>query len=173
MCQSTLLEFILTSLAISGNPTISRGQWLVQWLCTTAVGAAVYAFSTGFLAVLTCVWCRQPLAETTRDTKAGEQRVSDTETGLGQTCVGKAKPCAVTCVVATFNAWLFADSDALWAVLVSEIFNQVGSCEASKRFLEREAVTFLEATAVDVCCSRGGRTILRYVAVHTTPLLHN
>lgn len=32
----------------------------------------------------------------------------------------------VTCIVASFDAWLFADSDVLWAVLVSKIFEQVG-----------------------------------------------
>lgn len=30
----------------------------------------------------------------------------------------------LTCIFASFDAWLFADSDVLWAVLISEIFKQ-------------------------------------------------
>ncbi|CAM9288617.1 unnamed protein product [Ectocarpus sp. 8 AP-2014] len=31
----------------------------------------------------------------------------------------------LTCVLASFDAWLFADSDVLWAVLISTVFDQV------------------------------------------------
>lgn len=34
-------------------------------------------------------------------------------------------PVPVTCILASFDAWLFADSDVLWAFLVSKIFDQV------------------------------------------------
>ena len=169
MYQSTLLEFILTRLAVSGNHTTSRRQWFVRWLWTTAVGSVVYALSAGFLAVATCLWCRGPRAETTRDAKTGEQRAGDIETGREQ----RTKPDDVTCVVATFNAWLFADSDALWAVLISEIFNQVGCCAASNCYSRRNGHIFLRHTAIAlVFVFGGGKPVLGCMAVKPRPTIY-
>lgn len=38
----------------------------------------------------------------------------------------------VTCIVTSFDAWLFADSDVLWALLVSQIFKQVSKLKRTR-----------------------------------------
>lgn len=75
----------------------------------------VYALWAGLTSAVSCRCCRSP---------ARDDRINDVEDGLGSTSADK--PARVTSVVASFDAWLFADSKVLWAVLVSEIFHQVG-----------------------------------------------
>lgn len=74
----------------------------------------VYALWAGLASAVHCRCCRSP---------ARDDPVNDVEKELGSTSANK--PARVTSVVASFDAWLFADSNVLWAVLISEIFHQV------------------------------------------------
>ncbi|CAM9533755.1 unnamed protein product, partial [Ectocarpus sp. 8 AP-2014] len=95
-------------------PTPSPEWWFIRWLWTTTGGSVVYALWAGLTSAVSCRCCRSP---------ARGDRVNDVEDGLGSTSADT--PARVTSVVASFDAWLFADSKVLWAVLISEIFHQV------------------------------------------------
>lgn len=74
----------------------------------------VYALWAGLASAVSCRCCRS---------SAHDDQINNVEEGLGPTSADK--PARVTSVVACFDAWLFADSKVLWAVLISEIFHQV------------------------------------------------
>ncbi|CAM9628063.1 unnamed protein product [Ectocarpus sp. 12 AP-2014] len=110
--KSSLLQQIIDKL--KSAPTPSPEWWFIRWLWTTTGGSVVYALWAGLTSAVSCRCCRSP---------ARDDRVNDVEDGLGSTSA--VKPARVTSVVASFDAWLFADSKVLWAVLISEIFCQV------------------------------------------------
>jgi len=49
----------------------------------------------------------------------------DEEKGVGTSASSNISSPDVISIIASFDAWLFADSKVLWAVLVSKIFEQV------------------------------------------------
>ena len=76
---------------------------------TTSGGAVLYALVAGLItAVLGRCCCSSKKYTAVAD---------DVERGNA--------PAAVESIVASFDAWLFADSKVLWAVLISKIFDQV------------------------------------------------
>ena len=75
----------------------------------------VYALWAALASVISCSCCLSP---------SRDDPLSNAEQGGGP--ASSEKPQRVTSVVASFDAWLYADSKVLWAVLISEIFNQVG-----------------------------------------------
>lgn len=74
----------------------------------------IYALWTGLASAISCRCCRS---------SARNDQLTDVE--KGHVLTSADKPARVTSVVASFDAWLFADSKVLWAVLISEIFKQV------------------------------------------------
>lgn len=79
-------------------------------------------------------WCRQlvlrfpsclvPQALLRRGTTHPEQDADEENPLIDSTAGTSATKPKLTCIFASFDAWLFADSDVLWAVLISEIFKQ-------------------------------------------------
>lgn len=53
--------------------------------------------------------------------------VDNAERGTGTSDSSHSPSHTVKPIVASFNAWLFADSKVLWAVLVSKIFEEVSA----------------------------------------------
>ncbi|CAM9693883.1 unnamed protein product, partial [Laminaria digitata] len=96
------------------KPATMPERWFTRWLWMTTGGSVVYALWAGLTSAVLCRCCRSP---------AHDDQLNNVEKGLGP--ISADKPACVTSVVASFDAWLFADSKVLWAVLISEIFNQV------------------------------------------------
>lgn len=112
VCQSSLLQLILGKL--EAKPTKMPERWFTRWLWMSTGGSVVYALWAGLTSAVLCRCCRSP---------AHDDQLNNVEKGLGP--ISADKPTSVTSVVASFDAWLFADSKVLWAVLISEIFNHV------------------------------------------------
>lgn len=112
VCQSSLLRLIIDTLKAKSNT--SPEPWFTQWLWMTTGGSVIYALWAGLTSAVSCRCCRSP---------THDDQPNSMEEGRGTTSNGR--PPRVTSVVASFDAWLFADSKVLWAVLISEIFNQV------------------------------------------------
>ncbi|CAN0148534.1 unnamed protein product [Ascophyllum nodosum] len=105
--KSTLCELIIHGLQKNNSEPERRAQWFTRWLWTTSGGAVLYGLVTGVITAVSRRCCRS-------------SPPADEESRVGESTSGP-----VVSIVASFDAWLFADSDVLWAVLVSKIFEQV------------------------------------------------
>ncbi|CAM9597767.1 unnamed protein product [Scytosiphon promiscuus] len=108
--KSSLVELMIQGLEKRGSRAKSQESCLCRCLWMSTMGAVVSALWAGLVSVLRCSCCRKP---------EPPQMTPDAEDGRGLK--------DVTSVVARFDAWLYADSNVLWAVLISEIFKQVES----------------------------------------------
>ena len=73
----------------------------------------IYALWAGLTSAVSCRCCISP---------AQDDQLIDAEEARRSAVTPRP---SVTSVVASFDAWLYADSKALWAVLISNIFYQV------------------------------------------------
>ena len=115
--QSTLCQMIIEGLKRDSSYPVKQKQWFVRWLWTTTVGSVLYALlAVGFRC---CRCCRS-------SPSAGVSSIpDDVEMGVRRSTFSRGRVPAVNSIVTSFDAWLFADSKVLWAVLVSKIFEQV------------------------------------------------
>eukprot|EP00903_Cladosiphon_okamuranus_P022759 g20951.t1 len=112
--KSSLVQLILGKLR-KEHEKPSAGPCLVRWLWSTSGGAVLYALVAGLVSAIFCR-CWDPSEQTTPPKTPPANQPGNVEEGL--------KP-HVHVIIACFDAWLFADSEALWAVLIKEIFTQV------------------------------------------------
>lgn len=109
VCKSSLLQLILEELSKTDiTPKRTRGERCRQF--TLRFGACT---------VVQALW------EGVRTPPPQVPIIADEEDSCIDSTLGTTKEPRVTCIFASFDAWLFADSDVLWAVLISEIFQQV------------------------------------------------
>ena len=114
--QSTLCQMIIEGLKRDSSYPVRQNQWLVRWLWTTTVGSVFYALAVGFRCCRCC----------SSSPSAGVFSIADdVERGVRRSTFSRGRVPAVNSIVTSFDAWLFADSKVLWAVLVSKIFEQV------------------------------------------------
>lgn len=148
--QSSLCEMIIYGLRGNDQELLVQAPWFIIWLWTTTGGAALYALTVGLVTAVSgkgllsanrnggythvqgdgtngdhrdgaaifsligrCCGCS---AEKGNDADNAEKRVRALPSSNPASPVIKG-------IVASFNAWLFADSKVLWAVLVSKIFD--------------------------------------------------
>lgn len=105
--QSSLLKLILGKLSASGSQRASYWHWCEQFLSRYGLGVLMHALCTRY-----CCCCKP--------SQAGDEDAVSSRPAVGS-------PPKVTCIIASFDAWLFSDSDVLWAVMISEIFQKVGA----------------------------------------------
>lgn len=97
--------------------------WFIRWLWTTTWGAALYALTVGFITAVSGKRCLSAI------TNGGYKSVLNDEEKDDQDAdnVERADTHSprIISIIARFDAWLFADSKVLWAVLVSKVFDKV------------------------------------------------
>ena len=142
--QSSLCEMIIRKLETPPEESV-QNLWFIRWLWRTTGGAALYALAACLVTVVSRI-CRPPASVTETDETDGDKRkggprhltfgrccssskggvdVDTMERGVETSALSSPASPTVKTIVASFNAWLFADSKVLWAVLVSKIFEEV------------------------------------------------
>ncbi|CAM9643523.1 unnamed protein product [Scytosiphon promiscuus] len=106
--KSSLVELIITGLKEKNVQATSRAPCLCRCLWMSVAGAVVAALCGGLVDALTRCCRKRPNPSQLPPEEEDGRRRKD-----------------VTSVVAKFDAWLYADSNALWALLISKIFEQM------------------------------------------------
>lgn len=149
--QSSLCEMIIQGLE-DNNPEHSvQEPWFIRWLWTTTGGAALYALSMGLVTAVSGRCCYSASSIEAYTLVQGDEKnkyrgntgvtfpafgrccgsskrdmdMDNAERGIGASASTNSSSPAIKSIVANFDAWLFADSKVLWAVLVSKIFEEV------------------------------------------------
>lgn len=147
--QSSLCEMIIQGLKDSNPEHLVQEPLIVRWLWMTTGGAALYALTVGLITAMSgrcCLPATEAHSVVQRDEKNEDQGggcvafpvlgkchgcckmgidIDNAERGIGTSASSNDSSPAVKSIIASFDAWLFADSKVLWAVLVSKIFEEV------------------------------------------------
>jgi len=143
--QSSLCEMIIQELPKAKQEKTAQESWFIRWLWRTTGGAALYALAACLVRAVSERCCLLDSSTQTNHTNGGEGKcgpgllvfgrccgssesdmsVDIAERGVGTSGSSNSTSPTVKTIVASFNAWLFADSKVLWAVLVSKIFEEV------------------------------------------------
>lgn len=99
--QSSLLKLILGILSACDSSRTSHRRWCEQFFARFGQVTVAHALFTRC-----CCYSRAQV-------QAGNEEAPALDSP------------EVTCIVASFDAWLFVDSDVLWAVLISEISRKI------------------------------------------------
>lgn len=130
-----MLKLILAKLRASGIQITSSKALCQQFIARFGVGTLLHVLLTRCWDGTSCLCWSCRLCGCFSSVKRGDE--GDVESPLldePQAYDGTTP--RVTCIVTSFDAWLFADSDVLWAVLISQVFKQV-----RKRNRARDSVT--------------------------------
>lgn len=145
--QSSLCDMIIQELSKAKQEKTAQESWFTRWLWRTTGGAALYALAACLISAVSQKCCPLSSSTQTNHKNGGEGKcgpgllvfgrccnssesdmsVDNAERGTGTSDSSHSPSHTVKPIVASFNAWLFADSKVLWAVLVSKIFEEVSA----------------------------------------------